>query len=185
MKERPMSMSVRWSRPALLFALVLATCPSAPAQQARPLGEADLIKLVELQVGDEAVVARVEKSGVAFPVGTEVLERLRRAGVSDVVLAAVRRAGRPAEAITYQGILQLLKQNQREDQILKQLEDSPTTFTLDRNQVAELERAGASPRLLKALTAPPNSDSPGSDISDFVVVLDCSGSMKELTPDGT
>src|SRR3954447_3761514 len=100
----------RLSRPSLLLAFMLGVWAAVQAQQTRPLGEADLIKLVELQIGDDVVVARVEKSGMAFSADVAALERLRRAGASAAVLAAVRKAGGPADAITYQGILRLLRQ---------------------------------------------------------------------------
>jgi Mg-chelatase subunit ChlD len=175
----------RLAIPALALAVVLMAGLSllAQVQKARPLSEADLTKLIELQVGDDVVIARVGQSGVAFSVDAAALERLRNAGASEPVLAAVQKAGQPANAITYEGILKLVQQGTNEDEILKRLQGSPTTFTLDATQTAELERAGASPRLLQALLQLRNPPVRGSDINDFVVILDCSGSMKELTPE--
>ena len=169
---------------ALAMALVLGLCGLARAQNVTPVSEADLTKLIELQVGDDAVIARVARSGVAFPVDAAALQRLRNAGASESILAVVRKAGQPANPITYEGILRLVQQGTNEDEILTRLRESPTTFTLDRGQIGELVRAGASPRLIKALQQLRNPVTSGSDISDFVVILDCSGSMKELTPDG-
>ena len=168
---------------ALVMALVLGLCGLARAQNVTPVSEADLTKLIELQVGDDAVIARVARSGVAFPVDVAALQRLRNAGASEPLLAAVQKAGQPVNATTYEGILKLVQQGTNEDEILKRLQGSPTTFTFDKTQTAELVKAGASPRLLEALKQIRNPVSSGSDISDFVVVLDCSGSMKELTPE--
>src|SRR5512135_277416 len=90
----------------------------AQAQKARPLSEADLTKLIELQVGDDVVIARVGRSGVAFPTDAAALDRLRKAGASESILAAVQKAGQPANAITYEGILKLVQQGTNEDEIL-------------------------------------------------------------------
>ena len=169
---------------ALVMALVLGLCGLARAQNVTPVSEADLTKLIELQVGDDAVIARVARSGVAFPVDVAALQRLRNAGASEPLLAAVQKAGQPVNATTYEGILKLVQQGTNENEILKRLQGSPTTFTLDKTQTAELVKAGASPRLLEALKQIRNHVSSGSDIGDFVVVLDCSGSMKERTPEG-
>ena len=130
------------------------------------------------------MIARVSWSGVAFPVDVAALQRLRNAGASEPLLAAVQKAGQPVNATTYEGILKLVQQGTNEDEILKRLQGSPTTFTLGKTQTAELVNAGASPRLLEALKQIRNHVSSGSDIGDFVVVLDCSGSMKERTPEG-
>ncbi len=177
-----MSLIQRLAAPALTLAmaLVLGLCGLARAQNVTPLSEADLTKLVELQVGDDAVIARVGRSGVAFPIDAAALERLRKAGASESILAVVREAGQPANALTYQGILKHVQQGTNEDEILTRLRESPTTFGLDRGQIGALVRAGASPRLIEALQQLGNPVSSGSDISDFVVILDCSGSMTGL-----
>ena len=176
--------AIRWiAGPALVLALLLTPDASAWGQQARRLNEADVIKLIELQVPDDVVISKV-KAGLDFAVDAAALDRLKAAGPSDQVLAAVRSAGQPANTITYEGILKLIQQGTGEGEILKQLQDSPTTFTLDQAQVAELRKAGASTQLINALQKSRNPVTQGSDISDFAVILDCSGSMKEMTPDG-
>jgi HEAT repeat protein len=69
----------------------LSEAPSKP----RPLSEADVLKLIELQRQAKAILARLNKAGVDFKVDDEVIERLRKAGASEKVLAALRR---PPEA---------------------------------------------------------------------------------------
>jgi HEAT repeat protein len=64
----------------------LAETPSKP----KPVSEADVLKLIELQRQTEAILARLSKAGVDFPVTDAVLERLRKAGASEKVLAALR-----------------------------------------------------------------------------------------------
>jgi flagellar biosynthesis GTPase FlhF len=173
----------RLAGPALVLALLLTPSASAWGQRAGRLSEADVIKMIELQVPDDVVISKV-KAGFASTVDAAALDRLKTAGASDQVLAAVKSAGQPANTITYEGIVHLVRQATDEGEILKQLQDSPTTFTLDQAQVAELRSAGASSQLINALQKSRNPVTQGSDISDFAVILDYSGSMKEMTPDG-
>src|ERR1051326_5894416 len=85
-------------------------------------------------------------------------------------------------AVTYDDVLKLLKLKVSEDEILKALAASPTKFTLDKKQIDELKQAGASDKLLAAMQKP----LPGNvgDISDIALLLDCSGSMVDKTPEG-
>jgi hypothetical protein len=123
--------AIKWiAGPSLVLALLLTPDASSWGQQARRLNEADVIKLIELQVPDDVVISKV-KAGLDFAVDAAALDRLKAAGASDQVLAAVRSAGQPANTITYEGILKLIQQGTGEGEILKQLQDSPTTFTLD------------------------------------------------------
>jgi hypothetical protein len=76
------------------FAL-LAALPSH-AQTPRKLKETDVLKLIEYQIRDDAIIERIDKSGVDFQVTDATLERFRRAGASDDLLAALR--GKSADA---------------------------------------------------------------------------------------
>jgi WD40 repeat protein len=60
------------------------------AHKEKPLREADVLKLVELQKEESDILARLEKSGVDFLVDEASLARLRKAGASEAVLAALR-----------------------------------------------------------------------------------------------
>lgn len=62
--------------------------------KARPLSEDALIKLAKSDLEDEVIVALVKKRGVSFQVDDAALKRLKDAGVSGPVLAALG----PAEA---------------------------------------------------------------------------------------
>jgi hypothetical protein len=172
-----------WS--ALVLVLLWGTWACAQAPRAKPLSEAALTNLIDLQIKDEEIIRKVELSGLNFTPDAEALDRLRKAVASDAVLAAVKAAGQPANAITYQGVLRMLREGTPESDILKRLANSPTTFTLNEDQVAELQKAGASDKLVDALQKNRNPVGPGSDINDFAVILDCSGSMADQTPDGT
>ena len=162
---------------------------SAAADQ--PLKEEGLQSLLELKIDDEVIIARIKKSGVAFAGDEAALKRLAEAGASPAILAAVREAGtkKPAAvgaaAITYADVLKLLQLEIPEDQILKRLAKSPTVFTLGKEQIAELKGAGASEKLLTALQTARNISTQTAElITNFAIVLDCSGSMKETTKEG-
>src|SRR5262249_34360890 len=64
-----------------------------------------------------------------------------------------------------------------DEKIIKLLEDSPTNFTLGRDQLVRLRQSGASERLIAAMQK--GSTSSNSDVGAFVIILDCSGSMKD------
>jgi len=178
-------MKLRRSAGAVLLAAALVIFVGrAQAQQAKPLSEEALSTLVDQQIPDDVIIRRIEKNGVGFSVDAAALERLKKAGASAPVLAALQQAGQPANAVTYQGVLKMLREGTDEGAILKLLEASPTTFTLDDEQVAALKKAGAGDRLLRAMQSSRSPGSAASDISDFAVVLDCSGSMNDKTPDG-
>jgi hypothetical protein len=83
---------------ALLPVLLLPLPALARADNPKPLTEADLVKLIELQIDDKAVVERLEKGGVSFPVDTAAVERLKKAGASSVLLAAVQKLAEAKKA---------------------------------------------------------------------------------------
>ena len=178
---------------AWLLVLVLLLVASAPAraQGGRPLAEEDLTKLIELQIDDDAVASKLQKEGLNFAVDEDAIGRLKRAGASDAVIEAARAAGAArktataGKAVTYQDLLKLLQLGLDEQDILKRLEKSPTLFTLDASQVKELKRVGATERLLTAMgQGRPRTAARGPKVTDFAIVLDCSGSMSEQTRDG-
>jgi hypothetical protein len=176
-----------WIRLGLVLSLILGQAATAQAP-ATPLSEQELAALVGLGLDDQTVVARIKKGGLAFEVAESSLQKLKAAGASDAVVRAVEEVARakpaPAETITYDQVLQLLKLGIDEGAILARLDKSPTIFTLDARQTGELKAAGASDRLLTALTTPRAAPTQGGDISDLAIILDCSGSMKELTTGG-
>ena len=184
--------------------IIVATAVSAQAQ--KKLAEKDIASLIELGIDDAAIVSRIEKGGLAFEPDDAAVARLREAGASDDVLNAVNAASkskRPAaggQAVTYGDVLKLLELGIDEAAILKRLEKSPTVFTLGADQENELNKAGASARLIAAMkgerppadrggsTDPETSGRPRTDRQDplthLAILLDCSGSMSEPTSDG-
>lgn len=145
-----------------------------------PLKEAGLQALLELEIDDDVIIARIKKAGLSFAADEAELQRLAEAGASPAVLDAVRQAGatKPASgvaAITYADVLKLLQLEIPEEQILKRLAKSPTVFTLSAERIAELKEAGVSEKLLTALqTAREISPQAAELITNFALVLDCS-----------
>jgi Mg-chelatase subunit ChlD len=166
----------------------------ALGQAARPLSEESLAKLVELQIDDDVIVAKLKGQGLSFTADPSALDRLRKLGASTAVLDAIRNAplsAAPANtvgrAVTYQDVLNLLQIGLDEKTLLKRLTASPTRFTLDAAQIDALKRAGATDSVIAAMrgggTISPAPASSGR-VTDFAIVLDCSGSMSERTRDG-
>ena len=161
------------------------------AADEKPLAEKDLVSLVHLQIDDAVIVAKIKQGGLAFEPDDAALDRLKKNGASDAVLQAVRAAASPkqrtapGQALTYQDVLKLLSLGIDEEAILKRLEKSPTVFTPSAEQIVDLKQAGASEKLLAA-PQEQRTISPSAKglITDFAIVLDCSGSMKELTKEG-
>jgi hypothetical protein len=155
----------------------------------KSLGEQELVSLLVLGLDDATIVARVKKGGVAFEASEPTLQKLKAAGASEAVLNAVRETGSAkaapaaptADAVTYEQVLQMLTLGIEEDGVLKRLAKSPTLFTLDARQVEALKKAGASEKLLAAMAGQRPAPSQAGDISDLAIILDCSGSMRELT----
>jgi WD40 repeat protein len=106
-------MSGFWQALGLIAALAALLAPPGharaddkPAAKVKPLTEADVLRLIELQKEEDAILARLEKAGVGFTVDDALLERLKKAGASPAVLAALRRGraaagkpGAPAKAV--------------------------------------------------------------------------------------
>jgi hypothetical protein len=89
------------------------------------------------------------------------------------------------QAITYQEVVKLFNLGLGENDVLKVLAKSPTIFTLDANQIEELKKAGASEKVLSTMQrGRPQPAGERPNVTDFAIVLDCSGSMAELTRDG-
>ena len=90
--------------------------------------------------------------------------------------------------VTYDKLLEYLKLDVKEEKILRMVAESPSLFTLSQEQEAELRKAGGSDGLITAIrtktTTAAASFKPG-DIGAFVVILDCSGSMKDKDASGS
>src|SRR5690242_20019781 len=154
-------------------AVAIVVLAFARPAHAAPLSEQDLTKLIELELGEQAIVAKLQKDGVSFKVDDAAAARLKKAGASDAVINAARKAGeaKPALAggkpVTYADVLKLLQLGIDEGEILKRLEKSPTLFTLGADQADELKKAGASDKLLAALSGTRSAAPQSGDISNL------------------
>src|SRR5688500_18423865 len=110
-----MSSLMRVTRLSTLLLLALFSgARHHQAKTAKPLQEADLIKLVDLQIDDAAVLRRIQDSGLGFTADAEAIERLRQAGASASLLEAVKKSKPSAQTakgttITYDNVVQLLE----------------------------------------------------------------------------
>lgn len=174
----------------LVGAALVTAKEKVACAQVNALNESNLIDLIKLGIDETAIVANIQKSGISFAVTDESLSRLKAAGASDVVLSALRKTRKSkvpsagGAPITYQDVLKLLKLRIDEDTIINRLKKSPTIFTLGAQQVAELKAEGASQKLLDVLAGNRPTSSQSGDVTDFAIILDCSGSMIERTKDG-
>jgi hypothetical protein len=85
-----------------LSGLALGLPGAAPAQEVKanktgPLSEAELLILLNLGVEDEAIAARIAVAGTGFKADDAALRRLKKAGASKVVLAAL--SGKPRSGV--------------------------------------------------------------------------------------
>jgi Mg-chelatase subunit ChlD len=90
-------------------------------------------------------------------------------------------------ALTFQKLVEYFDLGVKEERILKAVNDSATSFTLSDEQIKTLKSKGASEKVIDALkkkSASAGHVAASSDITDFVLILDCSGSMRDRTSDG-
>ena len=81
---------------AMVAAALIGWPGLAQADPQQALTEAQLLTLVQVKIPDEVIAKRVTESGVDFPAGDAILARLKAAGASEAVLAAVRKVAKPA-----------------------------------------------------------------------------------------
>lgn len=175
-----------------LAVLLSAVCfgSNALCAQDKPLSESDIAALIELQIEDAAIISKLQKGGISFSADDAALSRLKETGATEAVIHAVQAAASRKSApgpapVTYADVLKLLSLGIDEAVIVQRLEKSPTTFTLSAEQVAELKSANATEALIAALKQNRKLSPQAAElITDFAIVLDCSGSMKEATPEG-
>jgi hypothetical protein len=82
----------------LAFGAALAREGKAQAAPAQALTNDDVIKMVEAKLGDAVIAAKIRSSQCRFDTSTDALIKLKAAGVSDTVLAAMAEGGAPTPA---------------------------------------------------------------------------------------
>ena len=85
---------------AMFLAAALLTAGTAWAGQEKPLDNAEIIKLQKADMGDQVIIAKIKSApSVQFGTGTDDLVKLKAAGVSkDVIAAMLERADRSSTA---------------------------------------------------------------------------------------
>jgi hypothetical protein len=89
--------------PAMVLAMTLVTAGAAWAGQTeKPLDNAEVIKLTKADMGDVVIIAKIKSAtSVQFATGTDDLIKLKAAGVSkDVMAALLDRTNAPAGGAT-------------------------------------------------------------------------------------
>jgi hypothetical protein len=83
-----------WTLRSITFSvLVLFALTPALAQDQTPLTQKDVIQLLQLKTPESEIIERLKKSGSIFVLGTEDEGRLKRAGASEAVIAAMKGGG--------------------------------------------------------------------------------------------
>jgi WD40 repeat protein/Mg-chelatase subunit ChlD len=191
-------------RLAVVAVLALALLlPARDRGATGPLTESELERLVKRSTNRE-VLAQIESRGIGFAVNSGTLSRLREAGASEAVLKAVARAPRaaaggasestrastqrkrkddepPKVIVAFDDVLRMLQEKKSEKDIIDKLDEFPTYYTLDDNQVRRLRAAGASDELIKELRRMRMKLEP--DVAHYAIILDLSGSMNDKTKD--
>jgi Mg-chelatase subunit ChlD len=73
----------------LIFFLLVATALIRTAA-AQSLTQQDVIKLVELKIPEQTIIERVKSSGTSFILGTDDIDRLKKAGATDALISAMQ-----------------------------------------------------------------------------------------------
>jgi len=102
--NRPRTSLIRLITPlASLLPFVLPTVPAtrAQGQSTAALTNRDILNMVQAQLGDAVIVAKIKSSECKFDTSPDVLIKLKHAGLSDTILQAMAESGavpRPASA---------------------------------------------------------------------------------------
>jgi len=156
----------------------------------QPISSAEIVQLHKLGINASAIVQKINEDGIGFTADAAAIAKIKEQGVPSEVLAAVEsKTTSPAtdgSLITYANVKQLLELGIDESAIIERLNSSPTLFTLDATQEQELRALGAEEKLFAALRGERRTPDAANEekVTDVAVILDCSGSMKELTSDG-
>src|SRR6266446_1176716 len=90
----------------LLVTLLVFVIWGSLLHAAEVLTQQDVVKLLELKIPEQTILDKVKDSGTAFVLGTEDIARLKKAGASDALIAAMQSStavpatGNPASEIT-------------------------------------------------------------------------------------
>ena len=91
--ERPKSM-----KKLLVSFLLFAACGCTSAFAGEVLTQQDIVRLLELKIPEQTIVEKVKASGTSFVLGVDDIARLRKAGATDALIAAMQSNGAVAGA---------------------------------------------------------------------------------------
>ena len=147
------------------------------------IGERSVRNMLSNHSGDASMMFLRNLGKLALVLAISLTAAVQGRAQSGAPLAEVNASKSGAnQAITFQEVVKLFKLGFGENDVLKVLAKSPTIFTLDANQIEELKKAGASEKVLSTMQRrPAAAGGRRPKVTDFAIVLDCSGSMAELT----
>ena len=76
-------------KPGLILLLSVCCCAFIAAA-AEVLTQQDVIKLLELKIPEQTIIEKVKGSGTSFVLGAADIDRLKKAGASDALIAAMQ-----------------------------------------------------------------------------------------------
>src|ERR1700687_5248569 len=76
----------------LAVTLVLASLPARAQTESSPMTNDDVIRMAELRVSDDAIIASIRAARTQFDVSNQTLSGLHAKGISSAVLAAMSEA---------------------------------------------------------------------------------------------
>ncbi len=120
---------------------------------------------------------------------TVLLRKLRIAALGLGLVASVALNGSiqtaMGQTVTFEKVLEYVQLDASETKIVQYVQSSGTQLILGADQVNQLKQAGASESLVSSLQSKIATPQPNSDVANFILVLDCSGSMNDKLADGS
>src|SRR5688572_18142958 len=114
--------------------LLVGSLVAVLAGSAEALTIRDVIELARAGLGDEVLLALIEVDRGVYAIDTETLKKLKAAGVSDRVIAALVRSGRemPLPAAPMEFPMELQDQDARQDS----MRPAPQVVVIDHHEPA-------------------------------------------------
>lgn len=153
--------------PGRLQALA-ADAPAAPAQESKAISLKGLLDALKIGgLSSKELVAIVQERGVDFQLTGETEQKLKSAGASAELLAAVNASQRPSalavnagnekageSVLGNQEVIRMVAAGLPEDIVIKKIHSSRCKFDLSVNALIELKNAGVPPAILNAMVNP-------------------------------
>src|SRR3954466_8611404 len=89
-REYSLNRSITMKSILIAALLVCMGCTIKAADGGTMMTQQDIIRLLELKIPEQTVLEKVRASGTAFVLGADDVTRLKKAGASDALIAAVQ-----------------------------------------------------------------------------------------------